>query len=152
MNHNFFMKQAYKEALKARAINEVPIGCVIVYKDRIIAKSHNKRNTAKNSLYHGEILAINKACKVLGDWRLEGCSIFVTIEPCPMCAGAILQARMSLLVFGAKNPKAGSVVSINRILDNDSYNHKVKIIPDIMKEECSELMRSFFKKLRKRTI
>lgn len=148
MDYNFFMKEAYKEAIKAYNINEVPIGCVIVYNNNIIARGYNKRNSEKNSLKHAEIIAIDKACNVLGDWRLEGCTLFVTVEPCPMCAGAILQSRIDTVVFGTKNNKAGCCGSILNLLDNKNFNHTVKIIDSILLEDCSMLMKKFFKKLR----
>lgn len=148
MDYNFFMKEAYKEAIKAYNINEVPIGCVIVYNNNIIARGYNKRNSEKNSLKHAEIIAIDKACNVLGDWRLEGCTLFVTVEPCPMCAGAILQSRIDTVVFGTKNNKAGCCGSILNLLDNKNFNHTVKIIDGILLEDCSILMKKFFKKLR----
>lgn len=148
MDYNFFMKEAYKEAIKAYNINEVPIGCVIVYNNNIIARGYNKKNSEKNSLKHAEIIAIDKACNVLGDWRLEGCTLFVTVEPCPMCAGAILQSRIDTVVFGTKNNKAGCCGSILNLLDNKNFNHTVKIIDGILLEDCSILMKKFFKKLR----
>lgn len=148
MDYNFFMKEAYKEAIKAYNINEVPIGCVIVYNNNIIARGYNKRNSEKNSLKHAEIIAIDKACNALGDWRLEGCTLFVTVEPCPMCAGAILQSRIDTVVFGTKNNKAGCCGSILNLLDNKNFNHTVKIIDGILLEDCSMLMKNFFKKLR----
>lgn len=148
MDYNFFMKEAYKEAIKAYDINEVPIGCVIVYNNNIIARGYNKRNSEKNSLKHAEIIAIDKACNVVGDWRLEGCTLFVTVEPCPMCAGAILQSRIDTVVFGTKNNKAGCCGSILNLLDNKNFNHTVKIIDGILLEDCSMLMKKFFKKLR----
>ncbi len=148
MDYEFFMQQAIEEAKKAYKLEEVPIGCVIVYKDNIIATGYNKRNTQKNSIKHAEIIAIEKACKVLGDWRLEGCSIFVTVEPCPMCSGAILQARMDRVVFGCYNKKAGCCGSILNLLDNDNFNHKVEVVDKILEEECAMLMKSFFKDMR----
>ena len=148
LNYNYFMLQAYNQAIKAQQINEVPIGCVIVYNNNIIATGYNERNTKKNVLKHGEITAINEACNYIGDWRLEGCTMFVTLEPCPMCAGAVLQSRMKSLVFGASNPKAGSVSSILNILNNDSYNHKVQVVKGVMEVECSNILSDFFTKLR----
>ncbi len=150
MDYNFFMKEALKEAFKAYNINEVPIGCVIVHNDKIISKGYNKRNSEKNALKHAEIIAIDKACKIIGDWRLEGCTLFVTVEPCPMCAGAILQSRIDTVVFGAKNSKAGCCGSILNILDNNSFNHKVNIVEGVMVEDCSILMKQFFKDLRRK--
>ena len=149
MNYKFFMKQAYNEALKSYNIGEVPIGCVIVHNNEIISKGHNRRNIEKNTLKHAEIIAIDKACNIINDWRLENCTLFVTVEPCPMCAGAILQARIHTVVFGAKNVKAGCCGSILNILNNNSFNHTVKIIDGILLEDCSNLMKKFFKNLRK---
>ncbi|MFV0441677.1 MAG: tRNA adenosine(34) deaminase TadA [Lachnospirales bacterium] len=145
---NYYMNEAVKEAKKAFEDNEVPIGCIIVYKDEVIAKSFNKRNTKKNTLYHAEIIAIDEACKFLGDWRLEGCTMYVTVEPCPMCAGAVLQSRIDRLVFGTYNKKAGCCGSIYNLLDDDRFNHKVKVESGVMEDECTRLMKDFFKKTR----
>jgi len=141
------MKQAFVQAKKALLINEVPIGCVIVKDNKIIGSGFNQRNTLGNTLKHAEMIAINEACENLGDWRLEQCTIYVTVEPCAMCAGAILQARIPRLVFGAKNAKAGCAGSVLNILQNDSFNHQVHILR-LMEEESGALMRDFFKKLR----
>lgn len=149
MDYNYFMNEAYKEALKAYAIKEVPIGCVIVYNNKIIAQAHNKRNHQKNSLYHAEILAIDKACKYVNDWRLENCTIFVTVEPCPMCSGAILQSRIKELVFGADNKKAGCCGSVINILNNKNFNHQVIIKEKVLQDKCEKLMKDFFKELRR---
>ncbi|WP_330651618.1 nucleoside deaminase [[Clostridium] colinum] len=150
MEYNFFMKEAYKEALKAYEINEVPIGCVITYNNQIISRAYNRRNIEKNTLKHAEIIAIDKACKVLGDWRLEGCNIFVTVEPCPMCAGAILQSRIDKLIFATRNNKAGCCGSVLNILNNKQFNHSVDIIEGVLLDECSMLMKNFFKDLRRK--
>lgn len=144
---DFFMKQAIKEAKKAFKKNEVPVGCVLVQNDKIISKAYNIRNTKKNALYHAEVLAINKACKIIGDWRLEDCTLYVTIEPCAMCAGAILQSRIKKVVFGAFNPKAGCCGSVLNILDNN-FNHKTEIVSGVLEQECEELIKLFFKNLR----
>lgn len=149
LNNEYFMQLAINQAKNALAINEVPIGCVITYKDDIVGTGFNQRNTARNTLYHAEIIAINEACKNIGDWRLEDCRIFVTIEPCSMCAGAILQARIKTLIFGAKNNKAGSCGSIINILNNDNFNHKTDIISGVMEKECRLLIKNFFKNLRR---
>ena len=144
---DFFMKQAIKEAKKAFKKNEVPVGCVLVQNDKIISKAYNIRNTKKNALYHAEVLAINKACKIIGDWRLEDCTLYVTIEPCAMCAGAILQSRIKKVVFGAFNLKAGCCGSVLNILDNN-FNHKTEIVSGVLEQECEELIKLFFKNLR----
>lgn len=145
-----FMKQAVKQAKKAYDKLETPIGCVIVHEDKIIAKGYNKRNMKKNTLAHAEILAINKASKVLGDWRLEDCTMYVTLEPCPMCAGAIVQARIPRVVIGSMNPKAGCAGSVLNLLQQDGLNHQVEITKGVLAEECSGLMTSFFRELRKK--
>ena len=145
-----FMKQAVKQAKKAYDKLETPIGCVIVYEDKVIARGYNKRNMKKNTLAHAEILAINKASKVLGDWRLEDCTMYVTLEPCPMCAGAIVQARIPRVVIGSMNPKAGCAGSVLNLLQQDGLNHQVEITKGVLAEECSGLMTSFFRELRKK--
>ena len=145
-----FMKQAVKQAKKAYDQLETPIGCVIVHEDKIIARGYNKRNMKKNTLAHAEILAINKASKVLGDWRLEDCTMYVTLEPCPMCAGAIVQARIPRVVIGSMNPKAGCAGSVLNLLQQDGLNHQVEITKGVLAEECSGLMTSFFRELRKK--
>ena len=145
-----FMKQAVKQAKKAHDKLETPIGCVIVHEDKIIARGYNKRNMKKNTLAHAEILAINKASKVLGDWRLEDCTMYVTLEPCPMCAGAIVQARIPRVVIGSMNPKAGCAGSVLNLLQQDGLNHQVEVTKGVLAEECSGLMTSFFRELRKK--
>ena len=145
-----FMKQAVKQAKKAYDKLETPIGCVIVHEDKIIARGYNKRNMKKNTLAHAEILAINKASKVLGDWRLEDCTMYVTLEPCPMCAGAIVRARIPRVVIGSMNPKAGCAGSVLNLLQQDGLNHQVEITKGVLAEECSGLMTSFFRELRKK--
>ncbi|ROR31948.1 tRNA(adenine34) deaminase [Mobilisporobacter senegalensis] len=143
-----YMKEAIKQAKKAYGINEVPIGCVIVYREKIIARAYNKRNTKKNTLAHAEILAIDKASKALGDWRLEECTMYITLEPCQMCAGAIVQARVKKVVIGSMNPKAGCAGSILNLLQMEEFNHQVEIEKGVMEEECSNLLKTFFKELR----
>ena len=145
-----FMNQAVKQAKMAYDKLETPIGCVIVHEDKIIARGYNKRNMKKNTLAHAEILAINKASKVLGDWRLEDCTMYVTLEPCPMCAGAIVQARIPRVVIGSMNPKAGCAGSVLNLLQQDGLNHQVEITKGVLAEECSGLMTSFFRELRKK--
>jgi len=148
MDTIFFMKEALKEAEKAFGINEVPVGCIIVYDNQIIGRGHNRRTIEKNPLKHAEIIAINEACAFIDDWRLEDCHIFVTLEPCPMCAGAILQARMKSLYFGAWNKKAGACGSVINVLAENLFNHNVEVYSDIMQTECSQLVSDFFARLR----
>ena len=143
-----YMKQAIREAKKAYALGEVPIGCVIVYEGKIIGRGYNRRNTDKNTLSHAEITAIRKASKKIGDWRLEGCTLYVTLEPCQMCAGAIVQARIDEVVMGSMNPKAGCGGSILNLLEMPEFNHQVKVTRGIMEEECSRMLTNFFKELR----
>lgn len=143
-----YMKEAIKQALKAYQINEVPIGCVIVYENEIIARAYNKRNTKKNTLAHAELLAIHKASKVICDWRLENCTMYITLEPCQMCAGAIVQARIKRVVIGSMNPKAGCAGSILNLLQMEEFNHQVEVEKGVLEEECSNLLKTFFKELR----
>ncbi len=147
---DYYMKEAIRQAKKAAAMGEVPIGCVIVSEDKIIARGYNRRTTDKNTLAHAELQAIRKASKKLGDWRLEGCTMYVTLEPCQMCAGALIQARMTEVVIGCMNPKAGCVGSILNLLEMPEFNHQVKVVRGVMEEECSALLKSFFKELRLR--
>lgn len=149
-NHEYYMKMALKEAKKAYKLGEVPIGCVIVYKEEVIGKGYNRRNTDKNTLAHAEITAIKKASKVLGDWRLEECTLYVTLEPCQMCSGAIVQARIPNVVMGCMNPKAGCAGSIINILDMKEFNHQVHTISGVLEEECSQMLTTFFKELRQK--
>lgn len=143
-----YMKAAVKEAMKAESIDEVPIGAVIVLEDKIIARAHNLRETKQNSLAHAEILAIQKACKKLGTWRLENCTLYVTLEPCPMCSGAILQSRIARVVYGAADPKGGCIESCMQMYGIKGFNHYPEVTKGILKEECSELLKSFFKRKR----
>ena len=142
------MKQAIAQAHKAEAIQEVPIGCVIVHEGKIIARGYNRRVTDHSTLAHAEINAIRKACRVIGDWRLEDCTMYVTLEPCPMCAGAIVQARIPRLVIGCMNPKAGCAGSVLDMMHEDGFNHQVEVETGILQDECSALMKSFFRRLR----
>lgn len=148
MDYEKYMDMALEQAQIAYDNNEVPIGCVIVYNDEVIGKGANLRVTKGNVLAHAEIIAINEACGFMGDWRLENCTLFVTVEPCPMCAGAILQARVKEVVFGTRNPKAGCAGSIYNILQEDRFNHQVEITEGIRQEECAKLMKDFFKRFR----
>lgn len=145
-----YMREAIRQAKKAYVLGEVPIGCVIVYQDKIIGRGYNRRNTDKNTLAHAEITAINKASRKMKDWRLEGCTLYVTLEPCQMCAGAIVQARITETVIGAMNPKAGCGGSILNILEMPAFNHQVTVRRGILEEECTQLLKTFFKELRER--
>lgn len=152
MTHEYYMEEAIKEARKAYAKDEVPIGAIIVYKDNIISRGYNRRNTDKNPLAHGEISAINEAAKVIGDWRLEECTMYVTLEPCPMCAGAIVQSRIPQLVIGAPNFKSGSAGTIINVLDIEQFNHQTEVLRGVLEEKCSNLLKVFFKELRQKNI
>lgn len=145
-----FMRAAIKEARKACEIGEVPIGCVIVCDNKIIARGYNRRTTDKNTLAHAELIAIKKASKKLGDWRLEGCTMYVTLEPCQMCSGALVQSRMDEVVIGCMNPKAGCAGSILNLLQMEEFNHRVAVIYGVLEDECSLLLKNFFKELRQR--
>ena len=145
-----YMKKAVKLAEKASLLGEVPIGCVIVYKDKIIGRGYNRRKTDKNTLSHAELIAIRKASRVIGDWRLEGCTMYVTLEPCQMCAGAIVQARMDRVVIATMSPKSGCAGSIINLLKMEEFNHQVEITTGVLAEECSKMLSSFFLELRKR--
>lgn len=145
-----YMREAIKQARKAAKIDEVPIGCVIVYDDKIIARGYNRRNTDKSTLAHAEIIAIRKAAKVIGDWRLEDCTMYITLEPCPMCAGAIVQARIPRVVVGAMNPKAGCAGSVINLLQMDGFNHKAELTSGVLVDGCRTMLQDFFKEMRKR--
>lgn len=149
MNDEKYMDLAIEQAKIAYDNNEVPIGCVIVYNDEVIGVGANERVTVGNVLAHAEIIAINQACNYMKDWRLEDCTLYVTVEPCPMCSGAILQARIPRVVFGTRNPKAGCVGSVYNLLNEDRFNHKAEIVEGIMADECSQIMKDFFKRFRK---
>ena len=142
------MKEALHQAKKAQLIGEVPIGCVIVYQDRIIGRGYNRRMKDKTALAHAEITAIRKANKIIGDWRLDDCEIYITLEPCPMCAGAIVQSRIADVYIGAMNPKAGCAGSILNLLEEQRFNHRCRVRTGILEAECSELLVSFFRQLR----
>ena len=145
-----YMRAALAQARKAYSLGEVPIGCVIVFEDKIIGRGYNRRNTDKTPLAHAEITAIKKACKVMKDWRLEGCKLYVTLEPCQMCSGAIVQARIPEVIMAAENPKAGCAGSVMDILDNPEFNHQVTVRKGVLQKECSALLKKFFVELRVR--
>ncbi|MEY8334861.1 tRNA adenosine(34) deaminase TadA [Lachnospiraceae bacterium 47-T17] len=143
-----YMRAALKEAKKAYALGEVPIGCVLVADDKIIARGYNRRKTEKNTLAHAELTAIRKAGKKTGDWRLEQCTMYVTLEPCQMCAGAIVQARIPKVYIGTMNPKAGCAGSLLNLLQFPAFNHQVEIESGILQDECAALLTGFFKEMR----
>ena len=145
-----YMRAAICEAKKAYALDEVPIGCVIVQNDKIIARGYNRRNTDKNTLAHAEIAAIKKASKKTGDWRLEDCTMYVTLEPCQMCAGAIVQSRLGKVVIGSMNPKAGCAGSVINLLQMKEFNHQVEMVKGVLEEECSTMLSTFFQELREK--
>ncbi|MCI8894986.1 MAG: tRNA adenosine(34) deaminase TadA [Lachnospiraceae bacterium] len=147
-----YMRQALAQARKARALEEVPIGCVIVYEGKVIARGYNRRNTDKNTLAHAELIAIRRASRRLGDWRLEGCTMYITLEPCQMCAGAIVQARVTRVVVGSMNPKAGCAGSVLDLLHVPRFNHQVELTQGVLSEECSRMLSDFFRHLRENKI
>ena len=145
-----YMKQAITQAKKAASIGEVPIGCVIVFDGKVIGRGYNRRKSDHSTLAHAEIAAIKKASKAMGDWRLEDCTIYITLEPCPMCAGAIVQARIKRCVIAAMSPKSGCAGSILNLLQEERFNHQVEIESGVMEEECASMLSSFFRDLRQR--
>ena len=145
-----YMREAIRQAKKAYKLDETPIGCVIVHEGKIIGRGYNRRNTDKSPLAHAEITAIKKASKKLGDWRLEECTLYVTLEPCQMCAGAIIQSRLTRVVVGCMNPKAGCAGSVLNLLDVKAFNHQAELTTGVLEEECSALMTGFFRELRER--
>lgn len=147
-DYNKYMEMAIIEANKAGDIMEVPIGAVIVYQGKVIGLGYNRRNTDKSTFAHAELIAMEEAMKHIGDWRLEETTMYITLEPCPMCAGAIVQARIPKVVIGAMNPKAGSAGSVINLLDEPGFNHQVEVVYNVMEEECRQMLQRFFKKLR----
>ncbi|MCA1061796.1 tRNA adenosine(34) deaminase TadA [Rossellomorea aquimaris] len=150
MREEQFMKEALIEAEKAAAIQEVPIGAVIVMDGEIIARAHNLRETSQNAITHAETLAIQEACKKLGTWRLEGAELYVTLEPCPMCSGAIILSRIEKVVYGARDPKAGCAGTLMNLLEDERFNHQCEVVPDVLADECGGILSRFFKHLRER--
>lgn len=148
--HIEFMNEALKEAQRAYELDETPIGAVITYEDQIIARACNRRNTDKNALAHAEVLCIDEACKVIGDWRLEACTMYITLEPCPMCAGAIVQSRIPTVVYGAMSPKAGFGGSVLNILQMQELNHRCEVITGVCEEESAVLLKDYFRKMREK--
>jgi tRNA(adenine34) deaminase len=148
VDHEAYMLLAIEEAKKAAVLKEVPIGAVVVFQDEIIGRGYNLREQQQDPLLHAEVLAIREAAKHLGSWRLENCTLYVTLEPCPMCAGAILQARIPQLVYGTRDPKAGCVDSLYHLLNDERFNHQTAVIDGVLQETCSALLRDFFRFLR----
>lgn len=144
-----YMKEALRQAKKAWALMEVPIGCVIVQNGKIIARGYNRRNTDKNTLSHAELNAIRRASRKTGDWRLEDCTMYITLEPCQMCAGAIVQARIPRVVIGSMNPKAGCAGSVLNLLEMKEFNHQVQVTRGVLEETCSQMLSDFFRRLRR---
>lgn len=146
----FYMQLAIEEAKKAAAKGEVPIGAIIVHNDEVIARAHNLRETTQNAVTHAELLAIQEACQKIGSWRLEDTKIYVTLEPCPMCAGAILQSRIPHVIYGARDAKAGSVDSLYRLLNDERFNHQCEVKENVLADECGQLLTQFFRALREK--
>lgn len=149
-NDEKYMREPIRQAKKAYALDEVPIGCVIVHEGKIIGRGYNRRTVDKNTLAHAELSAIRKAGKKLNDWRLDGCTMYVTLEPCQMCAGAIVQARIKRVVVGCMNPKAGCAGSILNLLEVEQFNHQAELTTGVLEEECSGMMKQFFRELREK--
>jgi tRNA(adenine34) deaminase len=145
-----YMQMAVDEAMKAQALGEVPIGAIIVHDNKVIARAHNLRETTQNAVTHAELSAIQEACNALGSWRLEETTLYVTLEPCPMCAGAILQSRIPRVVYGARDPKGGCVDSLYRLLNDPRFNHECEVTEGVLGNECGEMLTSFFKDIRER--
>jgi len=147
--HEYFMKLALEEAAQAVREEEVPIGAVIVYENRLIARAHNQREQLHDPTAHAEMIAITQAAEARRSWRLDGCTLYVTLEPCPMCAGAILLARIPTVVYGATDPKAGAVRTLYRLLDDERMNHRCQIVSDVLAEPCGEILTRFFQQQRR---
>ncbi|TKC13497.1 tRNA adenosine(34) deaminase TadA [Robertmurraya kyonggiensis] len=150
VNHEKYMKEAILEAKKAEAIGEVPIGAVVVIDDEIVARSHNLRESNQSSIAHAEILAIDEACKHIGSWRLEKATLYVTLEPCPMCAGASMLSRVERVVYGASDPKGGCAGTFMNLLQDKRFNHQSEVVSGVLEEECGQLLSDFFRKLREK--
>lgn len=145
-----YMQMAIDEAMKAQALGEVPIGAIIVHKDKVIARAHNLRETTQNAVTHAELSAIQDACQEISSWRLEDTTLYVTLEPCPMCAGAILQSRIPRVVYGARDPKGGCVDSLYRLLNDPRFNHECDVVEGVSADECGEMLTAFFRAIRER--
>ncbi|AFL98510.1 MULTISPECIES: tRNA adenosine(34) deaminase TadA [Desulfitobacterium] len=148
MNHQDYMRLALEEARIAFEYGEVPIGAVVVHDNQVIAKAHNEKELRQDPTAHAEVLAVQRATQALGVWRLSEATLYVTLEPCPMCAGSLVQARLKTLVFGAADLKGGAVGSVTNVLDVNRWNHRVEVVAGILEEECSQILKDFFRKLR----
>ncbi|MCU6715171.1 tRNA-specific adenosine deaminase [Megasphaera sp. ASD88] len=146
----FYMGKAIEEAKIAAAVGEIPVGAVVIYQKRAIARAYNLRETLPCATAHAELLAIEKACRALGRWRLTGCTLYVTVEPCPMCAGAIVNSRLDRIVYGCDDPKGGAVRSLFQIVDNPALNHRVEVTAGVRADECAAIMRDFFRSRRRK--
>ena len=146
----FYMGKAIEEAKIAAAVGEIPVGAVVIYQKRAIARAYNLRETLPCATAHAELLAIEKACRALGRWRLTGCTLYVTVEPCPMCAGAIVNSRLDRVVYGCDDPKGGAVRSLFQIVDNPALNHRVEVTAGVRADECAAIMRDFFRSRRRK--
>ena len=147
--HEWYMRQALQEAERALLEDEVPVGAIIVHHERVVAAAHNQREQLRDPTAHAEMIAIGQAAAALGSWRLEACTLYVTLEPCPMCAGAILQARIPRLVYGAADPKAGAVDSLFHLLDDARLNHRVEVVRQVLARPCGEILTRFFESKRR---
>jgi tRNA(adenine34) deaminase len=148
MMHDYFMQLALQEAEAAMAENEVPVGAVIVHEGRIIAAAHNQREQLRDPTAHAEMIAITQAAALRGSWRLDGCTLYVTLEPCPMCAGAIVQARIPTVVYGATDPKAGAVQTLYHLLDDPRLNHRAEVVSGVLADACGQVLTRFFQQQR----
>ncbi|MBI0581360.1 tRNA adenosine(34) deaminase TadA [Neobacillus cucumis] len=146
----YYMKEAIKEAKKAETLNEVPIGAVIVLGEEIISRAHNLRENEQSAIAHAELLAIDQACHEIGSWRLEDATLYVTLEPCPMCSGAIILSRIKRVVYGAPDPKGGCAGTFMNLLQDERFNHQSEVIKGVLEKECSQLLSSFFRAIRER--
>lgn len=143
-----FMREAIGEAERAASVGEVPVGSIVVRDDEIVARGQNRRESWQDPSGHAELIAMRRAAEALGTWRLEGCTVYVTLEPCPMCAGALINARVERLVFGARDPKAGAVRSLHKLLDDDRFNHSVEVVESELADECGQVLTDFFRAVR----
>jgi tRNA(adenine34) deaminase len=150
ISDELYMKEAIKEAKKAEALNEVPIGAIVVIDGKIISRAHNLRESKQSAVAHAEILAIEQACKLIGSWRLENASLYVTLEPCAMCSGAIILSRVKRVVYGATDPKGGCAGTFMNLLQDERFNHQSEVTSGVLEEECGQLLSDFFRQLREK--